>query len=179
MNIDFLKKLPSLKATQDDIDADAEAKAKADRIAFHRERVRNGPVSFKPVTAGQERRARARAVRKQMRVTRKTQVRNYFETQALGAQVRAHLQGAGVLPYVHARPLDLHQQVVSAAWLIERFGKEGEDGTTSYAYEDVLLALAEALRFHGQVIGDETLQVPADYVVPVFEEGTEPAKVRA
>ena len=100
---------------------------------------------------------------------RRKQVAEYLEIQKIGASTRGQLQLAGVLPFHAPRDLDLAQQVKSTIWVVERFGKEGEDGSMSYAHDDVLLALAAALEFYGKVIGDETLQVPEGYVIPVYE----------
>lgn len=186
--MDILSKLPFLKnkhVPETEEEGPTDAELKAERIRFHREKVRNGPVNFKTPTTGQIRRAQRRDLDRRTRKARRGQVQNYFATQQLGAVVRAHLQAAGVLPYVHERPLDLQQQVVSAAWLIQRFGVPvmAEDGVTetdemSFAYFDVLTALGAALKFYGQTIGRNDLQIPEGYEVPIYEQGTEPIRIK-
>lgn len=173
--MDILSKLPFLNSDTEPDDVEiSEADAKADRIAFHRAHIRNGPANFKTSTSGQARRAQRRALDSRTRKGRRAQVDNYFETRRLASTVRANLQSAGVLPYVHGRDLDRQQQVVSAAWLVRHFGIENEEtGELSFAYFDVLTALGAALKFYGQSIGDDTLQVPEDYVLPIYEQGTE------
>lgn len=170
--MDILSNLPTIK----DESQDREVKSGAPK---------NGPARYRTPTNGQLRRARERFLKGQTRKARRNQIQNYFATQRLGAYVHAHLQAAGVLPYAEERELDLHQQAVSAAWLVARFGVEAtiEDdegnrlktGEVSFAYFDVLEALRNALKFYGQVAGLEDLRIPDDYVVPIYEEGTKPA----
>lgn len=186
MNLDILSKLPFLNQDESDddlSDEEREAQAKKDRIKFHRESVRNGPVKFKSVTSGMIRRAQARDLARRTKKVRRTQVQNYVATQRFGASVRGHLQHAGILPFIN-REVDPQQQVISAAWLVQRFGVNVEvDGVetdeVSFAYHDVLNALSAALKFHGQVVGQPDLRVPDDYVVPIYEQGTAPAGIEA
>jgi hypothetical protein len=180
--VDILSRIPFLnsKTEPDDdrTDEAIEAEAKAERIRFHREKVRNGPTNFKFLTNGQIKRAERRELAGRTRKARRAQVKNYFDTQRLAASVRGHLQSAGVLPYAVEREIDRQQQVVSAAWLVTRFGVDIEDtDEVSFAYNDVLIALGAALKFYGQAVGLPDLRVPADYVVPIYEEGTAPAGV--
>lgn len=166
--MDILGKLPFLNSDEDavpTIEVD-EAQDKKDRIKFHRANVRNGPTNFKTQTNGQVRRARHRALDRGTKNARRDQVRNYLETRKLSAVVRTHLRLAGVLPYTTFRgDLDRKQQVTSVVWLVRRF----TDGPTSFRRDDVLLALAAALKFYGQTIGDEDLQIPTDYTLPIYE----------
>lgn len=184
--MDILSKLPSLTDDRDTAVAEQvfEVESKRDRIAFHRAKVRNGPVNYKTVTAGQERRAQKRALARETRRARRVQVRNYFETQKLAAAVRGHLQRAGVLSYLGQTEIDRHLQVTSTVWLLQRFGVNVEvDGVetdeVSFAYDDVLKGLRAALKFHGQATGQEGLDIPEDFIVPIYEQGTEPAEVSA
>ena len=175
---DFFSKLPSLLGRQDDsepTDAELELEAKKERIEFHRTHVRNGPTTFRHVTEGDARREQARAVRRQMKKARRSQLRSYHQTQRLAATVRGHLQLAGLIPFVVPQPLDPWQQARSAAWLVQHFS----EGPTSFAYDDVLASLSRALKFYGQAVGIPGLQVPADYVVPVYELGTGPSDLEA
>lgn len=174
MNLDaILSRIPSLNSPKEGEDEEGDAlsaaKAKAERVKFHRAKVRCGPAKFSAPTNGQLRRERHRALKNMTKRARRTQIREYLEIQNIAASTRGQLQLAGVLPFHTPRTLDLTRQAKSAIWIIDRFGKEGEDGKTSYAHGDVLLALAAALEFYGKVIGDETLQVPEGYVVPVYE----------
>jgi hypothetical protein len=182
--VNLFSKLPFLKsddAEQAEVD---ETQARKDRIKFHRDHVRNGPSNFKTLTSGQIRRAQRRELNGRTKKARRAQVQNYFATQRLAATVRAHLQHAGVLPFVNENHvLDLHKQVVSAAWIVQRFGTEIEvevtddDGETrvvktgemSFQKHDVLTALDAACKFVGQASG-KALSVPADYEVPVYAE---------
>ena len=171
MNLDpILSKIPTLSKDEDTrTDDEIAAEEKAARVKFHRDKVRCGPVKFRPPSNGQLRRERQRALDTMTKRARRKQVAEYLEIQKIGASTRGQLQLAGVLPFHAPRDLDLAQQVKSTIWVVERFGKEGEDGSMSYAHDDVLLALAAALEFYGKVIGDETLQVPEGYVIPVYE----------
>jgi hypothetical protein len=171
----LLAKLPSLRKKSDDEPSpeELELQAKKERIQFHRDHVRNGPANFRHVTSGMQRRAQERDLRRQMKKARRSQVRNYFQTQQLAATVRGQLQLAGLIPFVVPRELDLMQQAKSAAWLVQHFS----DGPTSFAYDDVVKALSAALKFYGEAVGLPGLRIPEDYVVPVYELGTEPQAV--
>ena len=177
--MNLLSKLPFLKPGVDAEAADDNGEeAKRERIKYHREHVRVGPRATQHVTNGQVKRARKRALAGMTKKARRNQIQNYFETQRLASTVRAHLQHGGVLPFVHERTLDLNQQVVSVAWIVQRFGQEIEveldgemvkTGEMSFQEADVRLALEAATKFVSQASGQE-LSVPADYVVPVYAE---------
>lgn len=169
--IPFLSKktAPEAPATGELTEADRLAEEKADRVAFHREHVRNGPVKFRHIADGAVRRANQRAIKRSTKRARRVQLKNYHETQRIAATVRGQLQLAGALPYVVERELDREQQVRSVVWLVVRFGTEKEDGTVSLAYDDVVAALNSALKFYGQAVGLPGLVLSEDYVVPVYE----------
>ena len=121
------------KRTDEEIAADL----KRDRIKFHRESVRNGPVKWKSMTSGQVRRAQKRAAKRAQKNTYRAQVRNYLETRRLASVTAAKLRQAGALPYVHERELDRIQQVYATVWIVQRFGVEDDDGVVSFAKDDV------------------------------------------
>lgn len=73
------------------------AEEKAERIAFHRKHVRNGPTNFRTVTAGQVRRAEARSRRAEGRKVSRRYRRAWMQTQMAQAVLRGQLQQAGVL----------------------------------------------------------------------------------
>lgn len=120
--IDFLN-LPSLGGVESADSEVDETQAKRDRIQFHRERVRNGPVTFKSVTNGQVRRARLRELARSSKRARRSQVQSYFTQQREHAVLRAHLQGIGVLPYaLRSGRLSEEQMMLSVRWIVEHFG---------------------------------------------------------
>ena len=101
--MDILSKLPLIGQKDDETDdltpEEIEAEARAERIRFHREKVRNGPTKFSFVTEGQQRRAKDRAIRGRQKKVRKAQVRAHFEKQQAIASLRGNLQAVGTLPY--------------------------------------------------------------------------------
>lgn len=169
--VNIFSKLPFFNSKNEEefvTSADDEVQAKKDRIAFHRNHVRNGPTNFKSVSSGQERRANKRALNRRTKRARRSQIKMYFETQRLAASVRGHLQLAGALPFVVPTELNPYFQVSSTAWIVQRFGAELEDGTVSFDRDDVLVALGQALHYYGQATGQPGLQLPDDYIVPVY-----------
>lgn len=174
--IDMLKNLgQTLSGKAPDVelsDEEIAANEKAARIDFHRKSVRNGPVSFKTITAGQERRARERTVRKMERKNFRAEVRNYFERQRVAAVLRGHLQGVGLIAYVDGHEPDMHDQIVSTAWINQRWGSEiviENEGTghVSFRHADVLDALRSAAEFYEKATG-LIVRVPADFTPAVY-----------
>lgn len=102
MILDLLSKLPFLN--HDDVDEVDEEQAKRDRIAFHRDHVRNGPANFKTQSSGQVRRAKTRALAGRAKKARRHQVQTFFANQREHAVLRGHLQAVGVLPYHESAP---------------------------------------------------------------------------
>lgn len=167
MNI--FSKLPFFNGKSDDAVSEeaAEIQAKADRIKHHRDNVRNGPVKERHITSGQYRRSIIRTAEAEARKSRSRQIKGYFQTQQTAATVRGHLQAAGILPYA-VLELDPFNQVVSAAWLVQRFGIEVPGtGRVSFAHDDVLTALEGALAWYGKA-SQTDVAFPEDYVVPVY-----------
>lgn len=139
------------------------AEEKAERIAFHRAKVRNGPTGFKVATAGQERRFKARAVKRAERKNFRTAVRNHLELQGAAAAARGHLQVVGILPYIDGREASLQAQIISTNWLVGRFGVPVEStGRISWKRGDVLDALQHAVDFYNKATGDH-VTIPAGF----------------
>ena len=116
---DFFK-LPSLAA--DEVDT-TEADEKAERIRFHREKVRNGPVKFSTPTNGQLRRAEKRAGQRALKKRRQEQVRSYFAREREASVLRGQLQAIGVLPYFSGgKPSEQHA-LTATKWIVQRYGE--------------------------------------------------------
>ena len=167
MNI--FSSLAKLIPSKDDAEAELSpeeqaAQEKADRIAFHRTQVRNGPVSFKYLSAGQQRRAAERAQKSAIRKNFKREVKNYHERQRVAAILRPHLQALGLVPTATGRTFTEHEQMVSTGWIVQRYGTELEDGTMSFRLEDVILAVKTAGQFYESATGFR-IAIPADFAV--------------
>lgn len=144
--------------------------AKEARIKFHRTHVRNGPAKLKASSRGQEKRERVRALARDTRRARRIQAQNFLETRRLAHITRGQLQQAGVLPwYMSTTPIDPVKQVKSVVWLVQRFGIEEEDGSSSLKRNDVLAALNAALKFYGEAVGLPGLTVPDGYELPIYQ----------
>lgn len=124
MITNLLSSLPFLNNDQsEEID---EAQAKRDRIAFHRDHVRNGPTKFKTVSNGQVRRAKTRELNGRAKKARRHQVRTYFANLREHAVLRGQLQAVGVLPYHESTPdsakVGLDGAVRATRAIVQRFG---------------------------------------------------------
>lgn len=144
-----------------------EAELRAERIKFHRERVRNGPVKFTQFTAGQIRRAEARAAKRNVERNFKASVRNHFETQRAGAYLRPHLQTIGLLPFIDLHEAPLDKQITSTAWIVQRYGVEVVNdgrgtGHASFRRGDVMDAIRNAVRFYEVATGFK-IAIPSDF----------------
>lgn len=174
--MDILSKIPFLKSFlksehQAEEMALDEAKEKADRIAFHREKVRNGPVSFKTPTNGQFKRARKRLLQSETKKARRRQVQNFFASEREESVLRAKLQAAGLLPY--ATDFEPDQQVVldSITWLIRRFADSkmaAADGSVEVTYDVVIQSLQSALNRWEAIVGLPQTIIPEEYELPVL-----------
>jgi len=130
MNI-LHKIIPSLRPEQEEaLDADTQAaEEKADRIKFHRAKVRNGPVKFATLTNGQVRRAQKRAAKREVDRNFRLQKRSYFASQREAAVLRIHLQRVGVLPFATPEffaeqdPRKIENSIV---WILEHFPTDGD-----------------------------------------------------
>ena len=122
--IDFLSSLPSLSGNDDlEVVEVDEAQEKRERIAFHRDHVRNGPVTFEHVTGGQVRRAKLRELRGRSRMARRSQVQSFLDQQREYATLRGLLQAVGVVAYA-TEGFSVSDEVRfrSARELVQRFG---------------------------------------------------------
>jgi len=168
MNI--FSSLAKLIPSKDDAEAELSpeeqaAQEKADRIAFHRTQVRNGPVSFKYLSAGQQRRAAERAQKSAIRKNFKREVKQYHERQRVAAILRPHLQTLGLVPTATGRTFTEHEEIVSTAWIVQRYGKAIEDtDRVSFLLPDVIAALQTAAQFYESATG-YVITFPADFAV--------------
>lgn len=165
--MNLFEKLSNVIKGKDDTVA-AEAEAKAERIKFHRERVRNGPTKFRTVTNGQVRRARDRAIAAEMRRTHRKQVRAYFDTQKEASVLRGHLQALGALSYSDTlRPIDPVKADRSARWVIQRFAKANDEGQIEVTRQVVLDAITAAFNRWQVLTGQEVSPLSPSYELPV------------
>lgn len=156
---------------ESDLDLTAEQQAaqdKAERIEIHRTQVRNGPVKWKTVTAGQQRRAKARATKSAIRKNFKRDVREFHMKQRVASFLRPHLQVLGLLSFAVEREVSLHEEIASTAWIVQRYGRETEidgvkTGYASFLHDDIIAALETACAFYKAATGYE-ISLPADYV---------------
>lgn len=158
-----------LKEKTDADDEKFEIQSKKDRVAFHREKVRNGPVRMTPPSNGQIRRAQARATKRQIRKNFKRDVRAYRSQQAEAATLRGHLAAVGLVDYsVEGYKPTPMQQLQSSIWLVRHFAdvEEGEvfEVTQIVAAESFLRALNRWRSLVGQPV---TESLPPAYVLPV------------
>lgn len=140
---------------------------KAERIKFHREKVRNGPVNWKIPTNGQIRRAERRAAEAHTRKAFKGEVRSYFERQRVASFLRPHLQNVGLIAFYDGHEAPKFDQIVSTAWIVQRYGVEVTvdgvgTGHVSFKKGDIIDALKNAARFYQSATG-LIIQIPADF----------------
>jgi len=166
--VNIISKLPFLKSTDEEADSLTEEELKAERIAFHRAKVRNGPVNFKELTTGQVRRIQIRAANGKTRKARRRQVKMYFLTQQEGAVLRGQLQAAGLVSYVHTE-IDSVKQVVATIWLTKRFGEvDPETGRVPMEEKSVRAALQSALNRWESIVGLPASQISPEYITPIY-----------
>ena len=173
--MDILSKLPFLKAdevdeTDDRTLEEIEAEAKAERIRFHREKVRNGPAKFVAPTSGQIRRARKRDAERMIRKNRRRQVRQHLADQREAATIRGHLQAAGVLPYPNRAAADPRLAVKSLTWIVRRFADDrhvDSNGRVEVTEEVVRESLQSALNRWQTIVGLTPTSLSPAYALPV------------
>lgn len=168
MNI--LDRIPSLTADAEPEEV-SEEDAKRERIDFHRRNVRNGPTSFKTITAGQERRARKRALKREQRQALRRRVRQHHAGLREAANLRGHLQSAGVLPFFSDDfTVSPAAQVRSVTWIVQRFTPESfadEDGRFEVTGKVVEAALRGALNRYQDLMGQPRTPLSPAYTLPV------------
>lgn len=146
---------------------EAKAQAKAERIEFHRNKVRNGPVNWKSMTNGQVRRAQKREMDRQTKKAWRAEKRSYFERQRVAAYLRGHLQTVGLIPFVDGHTASMDDQIASTVLINRLYGTEvildGEPaGYVSFERADVINALKAAAKFYGSATG-YIITVPANF----------------
>jgi hypothetical protein len=156
--VNLFPNLSFAKSHDEEIVEPTEEELKAERIEFHRAKVRNGPAKFSFMTNGQIRRARARDTKRQQKKAFRAEVRNYFEQQRLASMVRAHLQAAGYLAYIDGSEAPLVTQIGSTGWIVQRFGQEVEvdgvgTGHVSYRKAAVIDAFHRAADYYAKATG--------------------------
>lgn len=132
--LDFLS-LPSLNQddaeardlTEEELDA-LEAEAKADRIAFHRAHVRNGPVKFGHVTPGGAKRERRRLLARQTKKAARAQRRAFIGRVQEHALLRGQLQAVGVLEYTTDYAPSDEARFTAAKWIVQHYGNLLDEG---------------------------------------------------
>lgn len=162
MNI--LSRLPFLNSqASDKVDAEAaEIQAKADRVKFHRESVRNGPVNFKTLSSGQLRRAAVRATKSEQRKARRKQVRGYFANEREAATLRGHLQHVGIVPFVSDNiTISYDAAEASLAWLCARYVRTTKQPIVNEG--DLVKVLTSALNRYQRLTGAQVTPLPSSY----------------
>lgn len=168
----IFKNMPLLGEQQSVVDSVVieETQEKRDRIAFHRDHVRNGPVKFNQPTNGQLRRAKVRELRRNSKKARRAQVRDYFAAQREGATIRGHLEAVGVMQEIFDRPsweLNIFSAYRSSVWLVRHFAPV-DAGTNVEVTEDVVRQSFRAALNRWQVIvGLPATELPESYELPV------------
>lgn len=151
-----------------DVESD-EFEAKRERIDFHRRQVRNGPTSFKYQTAGQVKRARHRALRRDTKRARRGQVRRFLVSQREIAVLRGQLQAVGVLPYAQDGQFtpadDLRWNALLA--ILGNFG----DADAEYPNdrETLVAAIERAFNRWQALTGRETTPLSPAYALPLID----------
>lgn len=166
----LFSKLPFLKSDKAEEVAEVdEAQAKKDRIAFHRDHVRNGPTNFKHVTGGQVKRAKVRALARETKKARRAAIRQYHADQREGATLRGHLQAAGVLPYFGDHTATGAQALASVEWIIARYAPAPADGSGVVEVNSkvVVDSLTAALNRWQVIVGYPQTKLSPSYVLPV------------
>lgn len=139
--------------TPEELEAEA-AEAKKARIKYHRDNVRNGPVKYRSITTGMQRRAAERAQDSQARKTNRRYRRAWMAQRAEIATLRGHLIILGVVECKGDTVFTPEQIRESSVWVIRKYGTRDEE-TGELVQHDNLLAESvgkarEAfLQFHG------------------------------
>lgn len=166
----LLSKLPSLHLGKDDEEREelTDEELKKQRIKFHRERVRNGPVKFRTMTTGQVRREQKRELDRRTKKARRKQVRDYRRRIVEATTIHAMLQAAGVVSYVDpnrkAAPGDAANAIV---WLIKRFAKPNKEGNVEVTREVVIDSLTRGLQTWQAITGQPVTPLSPAYELPV------------
>lgn len=140
-----------------------EKREKRERIKFHRERVRNGPVKFSFLTSGQVRRIKRRDLEAQTKKSRRKQVDRYFAERQEAMRLRGLLQAAGVLSY-HAPARRASSRAAREAIIVlfERFARQEE-----VTHNEVVASLERALQRYQRLMQEEVTPLSPSYRLPV------------
>jgi hypothetical protein len=169
--VNLLEKIPFLKT------ADAEAEvvlgeedAKAERIAFHRNKVRNGPTKFSTQTTGQFRREQLRGLARKTKNARRKQIRDHFAALREIAVLRGHLQAAGIIQYRTDYQPAGGDVVNAITWIIGHFADDklaDERGRVEITEPVVRASLQAALNRYQHLTGRPQTPLSPAYVLPV------------
>lgn len=118
---------------------------KAQRIQFHREKVRNGPANFTYWTAGQQRRAQARAAKSQHRKLNQRHRRNFKTGELDRAILRGQLQAIGALPYATDFKPTVQMSISASTWLVANFAPRNEQSEIIFDDETLTRAVENAM----------------------------------
>lgn len=168
----ILSKLPFLK--DDEVDENdvvlSEEDLRAERIAFHRDRVRNGPTKFSTPTSGQIRRERVRALARQTKRARRNQVQSHFAALREIAVLRGHLQAVGIILYQGNHKPGAGDIIASTTWIIRRFAdsKRADETGALVVTEDVVReSLQAALNRYQHLTNRPQTALSESYELPV------------
>lgn len=129
------------------------ANERAERIRFHREKVRNGPVNYGFTTAGQQRRALARAKKSHDRKTNKAYRRSFITNLRAVAVLRGQLQTIGALPFITEHKPTTQQRLRAGSWLVQRFAPRDDAGELLLGDDTVVEAVKAAKRTYLEAVG--------------------------
>lgn len=108
--------------------AEVLAEEKKQRVKFHRDSVRNGPVKWSHVTTGQQRRRAARDKAALQRKANKRHRRDFFRGQLHLATLRGQLQAIGAVSYATDYKPSVKQRIAAGQWLLGAFGERDSEG---------------------------------------------------
>lgn len=167
----ILSKLPGLKSDAEEVEPVlSDEDLKAERIAFHRDRVHNGPVKFSAPTSGQIRRAQHRDLARKTKKARRRQVNAHFGAMQEIAILRGHLQAVGIILYRSHHKPGAGDVINSMTWIIRRFAdaKRADETGGVVVTEDVVRESLQAAlnRYQHLTRQDQTALSPA-YELPV------------
>ncbi len=166
--MNLFSKLPFLKDRDNESTADELAEDRKARIQFHREKVRNGPVRWRPQTSGQFRREQKREIVRDQKKNFRLEKQRHWDGKRELAVLRAHLQGARILPMVHQPYPSQQFSLNSVTWIVQHFAKpKDETGVIVVDEPTVLAAIQSAFDRYLQIQGQPSTKIPETYVLPV------------
>jgi hypothetical protein len=167
----ILDKLPLLNSKDEEVEPVlSEEDLKAERIEFHRNKVRNGPAKFSEPTSGQIRRERHRALARQTKRARRNQIKSHFASKREIAVLRGHLQAAGLILYRTDYRPGAGDVTASFIWIISHFADDklsDELGRIEITEGVVRSSLQAALNRYQHLTGRPVTKISEDYVLPI------------